>query len=178
MVDRRWDVPVLVERGEPWMVVRYAERVRLKKPAIEALATAGAFTSLGPERRQALWAAGAAATTRPEHLPGLAPGLDAPALPGMTRFEVTARRPVGTGISPGSHSVEYLRTWLTEHAAISAAQLSQAEDGARVWIGERSLTGGAPPPRARRCSPAAPSYTGETVPGRRGCWPCRSRPRG
>ncbi|MGY6658692.1 error-prone DNA polymerase [Amycolatopsis sp. TRM77291] len=111
------------------------ERVRLKKPAIEALATAGAFTSLGPERRQALWAAGAAATTRPEHLPGLAPGLDAPALPGMTRFEVTAADLWATGISPGTHPVEYLRTWLTERGAISAAQLGQAEDGTRVWIG-------------------------------------------
>ncbi|SFJ60386.1 Helix-hairpin-helix motif-containing protein [Amycolatopsis regifaucium] len=111
------------------------ERVRLKKPALEALATAGAFTSLGPERRQALWAAGAAATTRPEHLPGLAPGLDAPALPGMTRFEVTAADLWATGISPGTHPVEYLRTWLTERGAITAAQLGQAEDGARVWIG-------------------------------------------
>ncbi|OLZ44842.1 hypothetical protein BS330_40105, partial [Amycolatopsis keratiniphila subsp. nogabecina] len=35
----------------------------------------------------------------------------------------------------GTHPVEYLRTWLTERGAISAAQLGQAEDGARVWIG-------------------------------------------
>ncbi|RSM72904.1 hypothetical protein DL991_32400 [Amycolatopsis sp. WAC 01375] len=111
------------------------ERVRLKKPTIEALATAGAFTSLGPERRQALWAAGAAGTTRPEHLPGLAPGLDAPALPGMTRFEVTVADLWATGISPGSHPVEYLRHWLTDHGAITAAVLDQAEDGERVWIG-------------------------------------------
>lgn len=111
------------------------ERVRLKKPAIEALATAGAFTNLGPDRRQALWAAGAAATTRLEHLPGLAPGLDAPALPGMTRFEVTAADLWATGISPGSHPVEYLRDLLTQRGAITVAELLQAEDGARVWIG-------------------------------------------
>src|SRR5206468_12257550 len=59
-------------------------RVRLDTPALEALATAGALSSWGQDRRQALWAAGATARHRPEHLPSLAPGLDAPALPGMT----------------------------------------------------------------------------------------------
>jgi hypothetical protein len=43
--------------------------VQLKRSAAEALATAGAFAELGGDRCQDLWAAGAAATTRPGHLP-------------------------------------------------------------------------------------------------------------
>ncbi|VVJ16245.1 Error-prone repair homolog of DNA polymerase III alpha subunit (EC [Amycolatopsis camponoti] len=107
-------------------------RVRLKKNAVEALATAGAF---GGDRRQDLWAAGAAATTRPGHLPGLAPGLDAPALPGMTRLEVTAADLWATGVSPDSHPVEYLRELLTARGALPVAELMRVEDGTRVWVG-------------------------------------------
>ncbi|HEY3465496.1 MAG TPA: error-prone DNA polymerase [Amycolatopsis sp.] len=107
-------------------------RVRLKKNAVEALATAGAF---GGDRRQDLWAAGAAAATRPGHLPGLAPGLDAPALPGMTRLEVTAADLWATGVSPDSHPVEYLREVLKRRGAISTAELARVADGTRVWVG-------------------------------------------
>jgi error-prone DNA polymerase len=107
-------------------------RVRLKKNAVEALATAGAF---GGDRRHDLWAAGAAAATRPGHLPGLAPGLDAPALPGMTRLEVTAADLWATSVSPDSHPVEYLRELLTARGAITVAELQRTEDGTRVWVG-------------------------------------------
>ncbi|MGW5718419.1 error-prone DNA polymerase [Amycolatopsis sp. NPDC003865] len=109
-----------------------ARRVRLKKNAAEALATAGAF---GGDRRRDLWAAGAAAATRPGHLPGLAPGLDAPALPGMTRLEVTAADLWATGVSPDSHPVEYLRSLLGKRGALTTAELARAEDGTRVWVG-------------------------------------------
>ncbi|MEU4247086.1 error-prone DNA polymerase [Amycolatopsis sp. NPDC026612] len=110
-------------------------RVRLKKNAAEALATAGAFSGFGGDRRQDLWAAGAAAATRPGHLPGLAPGLDAPALPGMTRLEVTAADLWATSVSPDSHPVQYLRELLDERGAITTAALARAEDGTRVWVG-------------------------------------------
>ncbi|MEQ0565277.1 error-prone DNA polymerase [Amycolatopsis sp. NEAU-NG30] len=107
-------------------------RVRLKKNAVEALATAGAF---GGERRRDLWAAGAAAATRPGHLPGLAPGLDAPALPGMTRLEITAADLWATGVSPDSHPVEYLRDLLNRRGALTTAELTGVPDGTRVWVG-------------------------------------------
>ncbi|MEV7092701.1 error-prone DNA polymerase [Amycolatopsis sp. NPDC051045] len=110
-------------------------RVRLKKNAVEALATAGAFSGFGGDRRQDLWAAGAAAATRPGHLPGLAPGLDAPALPGMTRLEVTAADLWATSVSPDSHPVEYLRELLDERGAITTAALARTADGTRVWVG-------------------------------------------
>ncbi|SEB47100.1 error-prone DNA polymerase, DnaE-like [Amycolatopsis tolypomycina] len=110
-------------------------RVQLKRSAAEALATAGAFTSFGGDRRQDVWAAGAAAATRPGHLPGLVPGLDAPALPGMTRFEVTAADLWATSISPDSHPVQYLRQLLDQRGAITTAALAKVEDGTRVWVG-------------------------------------------
>jgi error-prone DNA polymerase len=110
-------------------------RVQLKRSTAEALATAGAFSSFGGDRRQDLWAAGAAATTRPDHLPGLVPGLDAPALPGMTRFEVTAADLWATNVSPDSHPVQYLRNLLNQGGAITAADLAKVEDGTRVWVG-------------------------------------------
>ncbi|RSD14355.1 error-prone DNA polymerase [Amycolatopsis eburnea] len=121
------------EAGGPYDGVGdLTRRVRLKKNAVEALATAGAF---GGDRRRDLWAAGAAAATRPGHLPGLAPGLDAPALPGLTRLELTAADLWATGVSPDSHPVEYLRELLDARGAITAAELARVRDGTRVWVG-------------------------------------------
>ena len=51
-----------------------ARRVRLTAAQAEALATAGAFDSLGIDRRQALWAAGVIPGVRDTHLPGSAVG--------------------------------------------------------------------------------------------------------
>jgi len=46
-------------------------RLRLSVPQTEALATAGALGCFAMSRREALWAAGAAATQRPDRLPGV-----------------------------------------------------------------------------------------------------------
>jgi error-prone DNA polymerase len=62
-------------------------RTTLTQPQLEALATSGAFDSLGTDRRQALWQAGAVARDRPHYLPGTAAAGHAPALPGMTALE-------------------------------------------------------------------------------------------
>ncbi|HEV8555490.1 MAG TPA: helix-hairpin-helix domain-containing protein [Actinophytocola sp.] len=75
-------------------------RTSLTQPQLESLATAGVFDQLGPDRRQALWAAGAAARDRPGHLPGIAVGLDAPALPGMSTLEIATADALITGITP------------------------------------------------------------------------------
>ena len=45
-----------------------SRRVGLSADQVEALATAGAFDCFGTSRREALWAAGAAATARPGQL--------------------------------------------------------------------------------------------------------------
>ena len=81
-----------------------ARRVRLTVPQAEALATAGALGSFGVDRRAALWAAGVVAAVRPEQLPGTAVGLDAPALPGMTRRRAHRGGRVGHGGVAGQPS--------------------------------------------------------------------------
>lgn len=53
----------------------------------------------------------------------------------MTRFEVTAADLWSSGVSPGSHPVQYLRTLLNERGAITTAELAKVEDGTRVWVG-------------------------------------------
>ena len=53
-----------------------ARRVGLSAAQLEALATADAFACFGLTRREALWAAGAAAQERPGRLPGTTGGRD------------------------------------------------------------------------------------------------------
>ncbi len=75
----------------------FARRTGASTDAIEGLATAGAFGCFGLSRREALWAAAALREARPDKLPGLVTGLEAPALPGMTRPGGGGRRPVVDG---------------------------------------------------------------------------------
>src|SRR6516164_8233427 len=57
--------------GQPYTGLEdFARRTGLPARALEALAMAGAFGCFGVPRREALWAAGAAATIRPGQLPG------------------------------------------------------------------------------------------------------------
>ncbi|EUA40280.1 DNA polymerase III, alpha subunit [Mycobacterium avium subsp. avium 2285 (R)] len=84
-------------------------RLQLSVPQTEALATAGAFGCFGMSRREALWAAGAAATQRPDRLPGVGSSSHIPALPGMSELELAAADVWATGISPDSYPTQFLR---------------------------------------------------------------------
>ncbi|WP_187685229.1 error-prone DNA polymerase [Nocardia wallacei] len=110
-------------------------RVELSVPQAESLATAGALDSLGLDRRQALWAAGAAAGERAGRLPGTGAATAAPALPGMSELELAAADVWASGVSPGSYPTEFLRSHLDSLGALSAAQLSQVPDGSKVLVG-------------------------------------------
>jgi len=105
----------------------------LPVPALEALATAGAFGCFGVGRREALWAAGAAATIRPGQLPGTTPGLAAPPLPAMTAAEETFADLWATG-TYGTHPVEHIRAGLAEHGVITTAELRTATAGTFVTV--------------------------------------------
>src|SRR5207245_6837329 len=91
----------------------FTRRTGAPTDTIEALATAGAFGSLGQTRRSALWAAGALRDARPDKLPGLVTGVDAPSLPGMTEVEEPAADLWATGMSAGRHPTEFVRERLT-----------------------------------------------------------------
>jgi len=106
-----------------------AQRVRLSTPQAEALATAGACNSFGVERRSALWSAGVMASVRPTHLPGVAVGLDAPALPGMSEAELTVADIWATGVSPDSHPIQHLREHLDRLGASAIDHLGQLGAG-------------------------------------------------
>ena len=133
--------------------------VTLSSAQAEALATAGALDSLadpvdrtdrtgrtgrtgrtdrpghsGRTRRQALWAAGAAAGERDGMLPGTVVGLEAPTLPGMSDIELTVADIWATGISTDCFPTEYSRDRLTALGVRSATELFEVEHGTRVLV--------------------------------------------
>ncbi|MQY29907.1 error-prone DNA polymerase [Nocardia aurantia] len=110
-------------------------RVELTVAQAESLATAGALGSLGMTRREALWAAGAAAGERPDRLPGTGAATTAPTLPGMSELELAAADVWATGVSPDSYPTEFLRSHLNALGALPADRLLAQSDGARVLVG-------------------------------------------
>jgi error-prone DNA polymerase len=109
-------------------------RMQLSVPQTEALATAGALGCFGIARREALWAAGAAATQRPGRLPGVGSSSHVPALPGMSELELAAADVWATGISPDSYPTQFLRKDLDALGVIPADRLLSIPDGTRVLI--------------------------------------------
>ncbi len=123
-----------VVAGQPYADLEdFARRTALPRPALEALATAGAFGCFGISRREALWAAGAAATIRAGQLPGTTPGMAAPPLPAMTAAEQTFADLWATG-SYGTHPIEHIREMLAERGTIGADALRTARNGAAVLV--------------------------------------------
>ena len=124
-----------IEAGQPYADLEdFARRTGLGVPALEALALAGAFGCFGLSRREALWAAGAAATIRPGQLPGTTLGLAAPPLPPMTTAEETFADLWATG-TYGTHPIEHIRPLLAEQSVLPAGELTTARDGAAVAVG-------------------------------------------
>jgi error-prone DNA polymerase len=110
-------------------------RVELTTPQAESLATAGALGCFAGSRRQALWAAGAAAGERPGRLPGMGASTVAPTLPGMSDVELAAADVWATGVSPDSYPTEFLRPQLDALGVTPASGLLAVPDGDRVLVG-------------------------------------------
>jgi error-prone DNA polymerase len=112
------DAAERIAAGRPYADLEdLVRRVPLSTAALEALATAGAFGCFGLGRREALWAAGALAHTRPGHLPGTAPGTAAPELPAMTMVEQTIADLWATGTAE-HHPMAHVRAALDERGAV------------------------------------------------------------
>ncbi|HWF78017.1 MAG TPA: error-prone DNA polymerase [Caulobacteraceae bacterium] len=117
-----------------------ARRARLSKRALELLAEADAFRSIGLDRREALWRVKALApeVRASEEAPLLA-GLgleEAPvALPRMRLPAHVAEDYRTTGLSLKAHPCRFFRPLLTSHGAVPTAQLKDMKDGARVTVG-------------------------------------------
>jgi error-prone DNA polymerase len=112
----------------------FTRRTRAPTDALESLATAGAFACFGATRRSALWAAGALRDARPDKLPGIAIGIDAPPLPGMTDVEEVAADLWATGLSAARHPTEFVRDELTARGVVAAEMLRELPDRSVVEI--------------------------------------------
>jgi error-prone DNA polymerase len=121
--------------GQPYAGLEdFARRTTVSAAALEALAMGGAFGCFGMSRREALWAAGAAATVRPGQLPGTTLGMTAPALPAMTAAEETFADLWATG-TYGTHPIEHIRDLLAADGVLPAASLMAARNGQLVAVG-------------------------------------------
>jgi error-prone DNA polymerase len=113
-----------VAAGRPYRDLEdFARRTGLAAAALDALATGGAFGCFGLSRREALWAAGAAATLDAEQLPGMTTGMAAPPLPEMTAVEETLADLWATG-AYGTHPVAHARAALAARGVLTAAGLA------------------------------------------------------
>jgi len=102
---------------------------------LEAMATAGVFEqSLGMERREALWAVGAAVQSRPGRLEGIVVGQQAPRLPGMDPVETTVADLWATGVSPTGHPTQFLRDALSKQGVVTSAGLWDCEPRSKVLV--------------------------------------------
>jgi error-prone DNA polymerase len=112
-----------------------ARRTGCTTAHLEALATADAFAGFGLSRREALWAAGAAAQDKPGKLAGTVVGTEAPTLPGMADVDKLVADVWATGLSPDAHPAQFIRDELTRRAALPIAGLGAVEAGTRIRVG-------------------------------------------
>jgi error-prone DNA polymerase len=115
-------------------VTDLARRVSLSARQLEALATAGALDQLAGSRRQALWAAGAAAEESPHRLQ-LGLGAQAPMLPGMSDAELASADAWATGITVAEHPMTLVREELTADGVLAITGAREVEDSSRIRVG-------------------------------------------
>src|SRR5436190_1569981 len=125
-----------VAAGRPYVdledLVRRVPAVTLRH--LEAMATAGAFSCFGLERREALWAVGAVAQSRPGRLAGVVTGAEAPRLPGMSEQEEAVADLWATGVAPDGHPTRFHRPRLDQLGVVPADQLLGCDDGVRITV--------------------------------------------
>ena len=131
------DLAEEIAAGRPYEhledLVRRVPALRLAQ--LEAMATAGAFGCFGLERREALWAVGAVAQSRPDRLVGMVTGSRSPTLPGMTPVEESVADLWATGVAPDGHPTRFLRQHLATLGVVTAAGLWDVTPGRRVLVG-------------------------------------------
>ena len=131
------ELATTIAEGRPYSsledLVRRVPLLQLQQ--LEALATAGVFEqSLGLSRREALWAVGAAAQSRPDRLEGVVVGQRAPRLPGMDPVEQAVADMWATGVSPTGHPTRFLRTELAGRGVVTAEGLWHCEPHSKVLV--------------------------------------------
>jgi len=120
--------------GAPYDSMEHLVRaMSLERPldlqVLEALAASGAFDSLGLDRREALWAAGAAAQSGASRLPGAVTGTRVPKLRSMSPQEQSAADLWTTGVAPDGHPTRFHRSDLDAAGVVTAADLLTCQVG-------------------------------------------------
>jgi error-prone DNA polymerase len=124
-----------VAAGRPYSNVEdVARRNPLTQAHLEALATAGAFAAFEPERRHALWTAGAVAQGSPDQLAGIVTGTTVPTLPGMSPPQTAVADLWATGVAPDGHPTRFLRDELERLGVVPAVELADRPDRSRVLV--------------------------------------------
>ncbi len=130
------DLAERIAAGRPYADMEdVARRTGAGLGVLEALGTAGAFGCFALARREALWAAGAVAQSKPDRLAGVVTGVDAPTLPGMSPAEEATADLWATGVSPEGHPTRFVRGHLESLGVVCAADLAAAETDGRVAVG-------------------------------------------
>jgi error-prone DNA polymerase len=130
------DLAKAVEAGRPYAdpeeLVRRVPALTLGN--LEAMATAGVFGCLGLSRREALWAVGAVAQSRPGRLAGIVTGERPPTLPGMAPVEEAVADLWATGVSPEGHPTQFLRAELDRLGVVPSIRLPEVPAQAKVMV--------------------------------------------
>ncbi len=129
------DLAEAIAAGRPYDSIEDLQRrIDPGRPAMEALATAGAFGCFDAERREALWTAGALAATGLDRLAGVVTGTVPPPLPAMVETEEARADLWATGVSPDGHPTRFVRDQLAADGVVTAVDLRMVADGARVRV--------------------------------------------
>ena len=114
-------------------LVRRVPSLQLQQ--LEAMATAGMFDDcFGLERREALWAVGAAVQSRSDRLEGIITGERSPRLPGMDPMETAVADLWATGVAPNGHPTQFLRDELRKRGVVTAAGLWDCKPKTKVLV--------------------------------------------
>lgn len=101
---------------------------------LEALATAGAFESLGITRREGIWLAGDAAQDRQEFLAGSLVSVQPPLFPDQSSYDVLAADLWATGVSADDHPLTHYRSQLDARGVITSRGMREHEVGRRIEV--------------------------------------------
>ncbi|MGX5858273.1 error-prone DNA polymerase [Dyadobacter jiangsuensis] len=135
---RQEDMDLLViARDVPFKSMHLIRDAGVSQSALERLADADAFRSMGMDRRQAMWEA-TALSDRPM---GIFEGQDSPstfeekvALPRLSLSEHVIHDYAATSLSLKAHPVSFVRQQLTQKCALLANDLSKYKDGQIVRV--------------------------------------------
>jgi error-prone DNA polymerase len=129
------DLAESIAAGAPYPDIEaLTRRCPLSAAQAEALATAGALRAIEPDRRKALWAAGAAASATADQIAGTVTGVHAPDLEPMTLFDEVGADLWATGVTPDASPLQFARQRLHQQGVLTAADLATAEPDRLVLV--------------------------------------------